>query len=63
MEARVKLIKKKDRNAPPPVVEAEESSDPKEWSSAVKSWVKEFKADRREGALEALDGLVSDSKP
>jgi hypothetical protein len=63
MKAKVKLIKKEDRNGPSSPVEAEASADPKEWSTAVKSWVKEFQEDRREGSLEAFDSLFSDSTP
>jgi hypothetical protein len=61
MRAKVKLIKKEDRSGPASLVEAEASADPKEWSTAVKSWVKEFQEDRRDGSLEAFDSLFSDS--
>lgn len=50
MTAKVKLIKKEDRNGPVSPVEAEAGADPKEWSTAVKSWVKEFQDDRRDGS-------------
>jgi hypothetical protein len=63
MKAKVKLIKKEDRNSPSVPVEAEASADPKEWSTAVKSWVKEFQKDRRDGSSEAFDSLFSDSMP
>ena len=63
MKAKVKLIKKEDRNSPASPVVSEASADPKEWSTAVKSWVKEFQEDRREGSLEAFDSLFSDPKP
>jgi len=55
MKAKVKLIKKEDRNGPASPVEAEASADPKEWSTAVKSWVKEFQKDRRDESFEAFD--------
>lgn len=61
MKAKVKLIKKEDRNGPAAPVETEVSADPKEWSTAVKSWVKEFQKDRREGSLEPFDSLFGDS--
>lgn len=61
MKAKVKLIKKEDRNGPAPPFEADASADPKEWSTAVKSWVKEFQDDRRDGSLEAFDSLFGDS--
>lgn len=63
MKAKVKLIKKEDRDSPASPIEAEVIADPKEWSTAVKSWVKEFQDDRRDGSLEAFDSLFSDSKP
>ena len=63
MKAKVKLIKKVDRHGPSPPVEAEASADPKDWSTAVKSWVKEFQEDRRDGSLEAFDSLFSDPTP
>jgi thioredoxin-like negative regulator of GroEL len=60
MKAKVKLIKKEDRNGSPPVVEAEATADPKDWSTAVKSWVTEFQKDRQTESLEAFDSLFSD---
>lgn len=63
MNAKVKLIKKEDRNGPAAPVETEASADPKEWSTAVKSWVKEFQKDRPDGSTEAFDNLFSDSMP
>ncbi len=63
MKAKVKLIKKEDRDGPASPVEAQASADPKEWSTAVKSWVKEFQKRRRDGLLEAFDNLFSDSTP
>jgi hypothetical protein len=63
MKAKVKLIKKEDRNGPAAPDDTEASADPKEWSTAVKSWVKEFQKERREGSVEAFDSLFSDSTP
>ena len=63
MKQKVKVVKKEDRNGAPPPVEGEAPPDPKEWSTAVKSWVKEFQEDRREGSAEAFDSLFNDSKP
>ena len=63
MKGKVKVIKKEDRQGSPPPLEAEATPDPKEWSTAVKSWVKEFQEDRREVSTEAFDSLFSDSKP
>ncbi|MEP6818087.1 MAG: hypothetical protein ABJA18_01045 [bacterium] len=60
MKDKVKLIKKEDRNGPPLPVEPEASTDPREWSTAVKSWVKDFKQDRRNESLEAFDNLFDD---
>ena len=61
MDAKIKLIKKDDRNAPAPAVEPEAGADPKEWSTAVKTWVKEFQRDRRDESLQALDSLFTES--
>lgn len=61
MKAKVKLIKKEDRGGPPPV-RAEVIADPKEWSTSVKSWVKEFQEDRRDESAEAFDNLFGESK-
>jgi hypothetical protein len=60
MKAKVKLIKKEDRNGPPPAVKPEATADPKDWSTAVKSWVTEFQKDRQTESLEAFDSLFSD---
>ena len=60
MKDKVKLIKKEDRNGPQLPVEPEASVDPREWSTAVKSWVKDFKQDRRNESLEAFDSLFDD---
>lgn len=62
MNAKVKLIKKEDRGAEP-VVAAEAGPDPKEWSTAVKSWVSEFQKDRQGESLEAFDSLFNEPKP
>ena len=63
MQAKVKLIKKEDRNGPASAVEPDAGANPREWSTAVKSWVREFKQDRHEESLEALDSLFDDSAP
>ncbi len=63
MKPKVKVIKKEDRNGPASPVEEETPADPKEWSTAVKSWVKEFQQDRRDESTEAFDNLFNDSKP
>jgi hypothetical protein len=63
MKAKVKLIKKEDRIGTGSPVEVEALADPKEWSTAVKSWVKEFQKDKRDESLEAFDSLFSDSMP
>jgi len=63
MKGKVKLIKKQDRGRAPSPVEPAATADPKEWSTAVKSWVKEFEEDRRDGPVEAFDNLFGDSIP
>lgn len=62
MKQKVKVIKKEDRG-PAPTVEVEVTPDPKEWSTAVKSWVKDFQKDRRDETSEAFDSLFTDPKP
>ena len=62
MKPKVKVIKKEDRSGPAVPVEAEPDPNPKEWSTAVKSWVKEFQKDRRDGSTEAFDSLFTDPK-
>ncbi len=63
MKAKVRLIKKVDRNGPVSPVEAEVTADPKEWSTAVKSWVKEFQDDRPDGSPEPFNNLFDDPAP
>jgi hypothetical protein len=63
MKAKVRLIKKGDRNGPVSPTEAEVIADPKEWSMAVKSWVKEFQDDRRDESSEAFNNLFGDPTP
>jgi len=63
MKAKIKLIKKEDRNGTPPAVEPAATADPKDWSTAVKSWVTEFQKDRQTESLEAFDSLFSDPTP
>jgi thioredoxin-like negative regulator of GroEL len=63
MKAKIRLIKKEDRNGPPPAVESQATTDPKDWSTAVKSWVTEFQKDRETESLEAFDSLFSDPIP
>jgi hypothetical protein len=63
MKAKIKLIKKEDRNLPASSVEPQASADPKEWSTAVKAWVKEFQDDRRDESAGAFDNLFGDSTP
>jgi hypothetical protein len=58
---KIKLIKKADRDIPLPAAEAEAEPDPKEWSSAVKSWVKDFQADRKDATVAAFDSLFDNS--
>jgi hypothetical protein len=60
MEGKVRLIKKEDRDGPVPSNETEVNSDPRDWSTTVKSWVKELKQDSRTESLEAFDNLFDD---
>ena len=63
MKAKVRLIKKEDRVGPASLIQPEAIPDPREWSTAVKSWVKEFKEERHDESLEAFDNLFPDSTP
>ena len=63
MKAKVRLIKKEDRKGPAAPITEEAAPDPKEWSTAVKSWVKESQKDRRDGPLEAFDNLFGEPVP
>jgi len=58
---KVKLIKKEDRTGPAPSAEPKSNPDPREWSTAVKSWVKEFKQDRLDESSAAFENLFDDS--
>ena len=60
---KVKLIKKEDRTSPAPTAEPESNPDPREWSTAVKSWVKEFKEDRLDESPAAFQNLFDDPTP
>jgi len=61
MKAKVKLIKKEDREGAALPVKQEVTADPKEWSTAVKSWVTEFQKDRQDESAEAFNSLFIDS--
>jgi hypothetical protein len=61
MKSKVKLIKKDDRTGAADPLEPEATADPREWSTTVKSWVKEFQKDRSDTSAEAFDGLFKDS--
>jgi hypothetical protein len=63
MKAKVRLIKKENRDGATAPVVQEAIPDPKEWSTAVKSWVTDFQKDRRDESLEAFDSLFDDSTP
>ncbi|MEP6569628.1 MAG: hypothetical protein ABJC10_07635 [Acidobacteriota bacterium] len=62
MNSKIKLIKKEDRTVPSPAVQPDACDDPREWSTAVKSWVKEFKQDRDDESAGAFENLFDDSK-
>jgi len=63
MKAKVKLIKKEDRIGTPPAVKQAPTADPRDWSTAVKSWVTEFQKDRETESLDAFDRLFTDPTP
>jgi hypothetical protein len=61
---KIKIIKRAEREAalpsPPPTADSS-AADPKQWSSAVKSWVTQLQADREEESVTAFDSLFGDS--
>jgi hypothetical protein len=60
MKAKVRVIKKEDRNGPAAPVEAEAGVDQKQLSTAVKEWVSEFQG-RRDESLVGFDSLFDES--
>jgi hypothetical protein len=62
MDGKVKHIKKKDRNGSSSQGDAPAGTDPRDWSTVVKSWVKEFQEERRDETPGTFDSLFSDSK-
>lgn len=60
---KIKLIKKAERDSPVVPAKPEETVNPKEWSSAVKSWVREFQEDRKDAPTPAFDTLFDDGAP
>ena len=62
MKTKVRLVKKEDRDVSATPVESEAAPNPKEWSTAVKSWVKEFQKDQDDGPVQAFDNLFSNPK-
>lgn len=62
MNRKIKLIKKEDRDAPAPLLEAEASPDLKEWSTTVTSWISEFQRDRDDESSGAFDSLFGSQK-
>ena len=61
MEGKVKHIKKEDLKHSSSQVKARATADPSDWSTAVKSWIKEFQEERREEATGTFDSLFTDS--
>lgn len=53
----VKLIKKEKPEDREVQTEVEFADNPNRWSKAVRSWVTEFRQDRREETLPAFDSL------
>ncbi|HLO01140.1 MAG TPA: hypothetical protein VK208_21970 [Pyrinomonadaceae bacterium] len=63
MKAKVRVVKRKAPNDRAHTVEAQVGADPKKWSTAVKSWVKEFRAQRGAASLDEFNRLFDDSPP
>jgi hypothetical protein len=57
----VKLLKKAERETPVVLAETRFFVDPNRWSTAVRSWVREFQQHRRGESLPAFDGLFKDA--
>jgi hypothetical protein len=53
----VKLIKNGERKVPETPAQVELAVDPKKWSTAVHSWVREFQRQRRGESLPPFDSL------
>lgn len=58
-----KLIKKVQPGDPETTVSAEPAADPKRLATEVRSWVGEFKKDRRSKTLPGFDSLFDDGVP
>jgi len=59
----VKLIKNGDRKDPEIQAEVESAADPNKWSTEIRSWVDEFKQNRRVESLPAFESLFKDGPP
>ncbi len=56
----VKIIKEQKRSVPEVTSKDDSAEDPKGWSTAVGSWVVEFKQQRRVELLPGFDSLFKD---
>jgi hypothetical protein len=57
----VKIIKEQERNVPEITLKDDSEEDPKGWSTAVGSWVVEFKRQRRVESFPGFDSLFKDA--
>jgi len=57
----VKIIKEQERNVPELTQTDDSAADPDRWSTAVSSWVLEFKQQRHIELLPGFDSLFKDS--
>ena len=58
----IKIIKEQERNVPEVTPTDDPAEDPKGWSTAVGSWVVEFKQQRRVESLPGFDSLFKDAQ-
>ena len=59
----VKVIKSEEREDTVIQSESESTDNPDRWSTEVRSWVVEFKQNRRVESLPAFESLFKDTQP
>ena len=57
----IRVIRDKDRKVPGIQAHVESATNPNRWSTAVRSWVVEFKERDRSESLPAFDNLFKDA--
>jgi hypothetical protein len=59
----VRLVKKHERIRPQPLTTVESVASPNRWSTAVRSWIVEFRRRDRSESLPAFDSLFKGALP